>query len=109
MEPMAKLTLASARQVIRGTQLTSLRTQPTSLGHARHFSYSPRARQALQSRRFHQKTSHKAQTAAAEIPEQPPESTNPALSFPCLDASEAKTASLSSRSLSSGPEPSYNA
>ena len=32
---------------------------------------------------------------------------NPALSFPCLDASEAKTAKLSARSTSSGPEPSY--
>lgn len=109
MEPVAKFALASARQAIRSIQLTSSRTKPASLGHARHFSYSPRARQALQSRSFHQRTSHKAQTAAAEIPEQPPESTNPALSFPCLDASEAKTASLLSRSLSSGPEPSYNA
>lgn len=34
-------------------------------------------------------------------------SSNPALSFPCLDAQEAKTAKLSTRSLSSGPEPSY--
>ena len=32
---------------------------------------------------------------------------NPALSFPCLDALEARTAKLASRSLSSGPEPSY--
>ncbi len=32
---------------------------------------------------------------------------NPALSFPCLDAQEARTATLASRSLSSGPEPSY--
>ena len=35
------------------------------------------------------------------------ESSNPAQSFPCLDASEAKTAKLSARSTSSGPEPSY--
>ncbi|OJD10072.1 homoserine O-acetyltransferase [Blastomyces percursus] len=34
-------------------------------------------------------------------------SSNPALSFPCLDALEAKSARLSTRSLSSGPEPSY--
>ncbi|KAL2003866.1 hypothetical protein VTN02DRAFT_1888 [Thermoascus thermophilus] len=34
-------------------------------------------------------------------------SSNPALSFPCLDAQEAKSASLSARSLQSGPEPSY--
>ena len=36
-----------------------------------------------------------------------PESSNPALSFPCLDAQEARTATLSARSHSSGPEPSY--
>lgn len=35
------------------------------------------------------------------------DSTNPALSFPCLDAQEERTATLSARSLSSGPEPSY--
>ena len=34
-------------------------------------------------------------------------STNPALSFPCLDAREEKTATLSGRSLDTGPEPSY--
>lgn len=38
---------------------------------------------------------------------QVPESSNPALSFPCLDAQEARTATLSNRSVSSGPEPSY--
>ncbi|KAM5442345.1 Serine O-succinyltransferase [Microsporum ferrugineum] len=35
------------------------------------------------------------------------DSSNPAMSFPCLDALEAKSAALSRRSLSSGPEPSY--
>lgn len=35
-------------------------------------------------------------------------SSNPAMSFPCLDAQDAKSASLSARSLNSGPEPSYN-
>lgn len=39
---------------------------------------------------------------------QPSDPSNPALSFPCLDAQEAKTASLSRRSLSSGPEPAYS-
>ncbi|OJJ48339.1 hypothetical protein ASPZODRAFT_130327 [Penicilliopsis zonata CBS 506.65] len=34
-------------------------------------------------------------------------SSNPALSFPCLDALDAKSALLSARSLESGPEPSY--
>ena len=45
--------------------------------------------------------------AVEESPLQPPDPSNPALSFPCLDAQEAKTASLSRRTLSSGPEPSY--
>lgn len=40
-------------------------------------------------------------------PPPPLNSSNPALSFPCLDAVEEKTARLSSRTLSSGPEPSY--
>ncbi|KAL4878810.1 Alpha/Beta hydrolase protein [Aspergillus karnatakaensis] len=37
----------------------------------------------------------------------PRDSSNPALSFPCLDAQDAKSALLSARSLRSGPEPSY--
>lgn len=35
------------------------------------------------------------------------DSSNPAMSFPCLDAQDARTATLSARSLNSGPEPSY--
>ncbi|KAJ5735611.1 uncharacterized protein N7483_000736 [Penicillium malachiteum] len=35
------------------------------------------------------------------------DSSNPAMSFPCLDAQEAKSAMLTARSLESGPEPSY--
>ncbi|KAI9812763.1 MAG: hypothetical protein M1827_004519 [Pycnora praestabilis] len=37
----------------------------------------------------------------------PDAASNPAMSFPCLDALESKSATLSARSLSSGPEPSY--
>ncbi|KAI4193386.1 MAG: hypothetical protein LQ348_002886 [Seirophora lacunosa] len=109
MEILTRTALASARRAIRSTQATPLRTENVTLGQARHLSYSPRAQQSLQSRTFHQRTARKAQAAvAADIQESPPDSTNPALSFPCLDAREAKTASLSARSLSSGPEPSYN-
>ncbi|KAF2715117.1 homoserine O-acetyltransferas-like protein [Pleomassaria siparia CBS 279.74] len=44
---------------------------------------------------------------AAQVAQQEQlESSNPALSFPCLDAVESRSASLSRRSLS-GPEPSY--
>ena len=65
-------------------------------------------------RRLHT-TSHKLPTVAANTnthtvddrSRQPSESSNPALVFPCLDAQEARTATLSARSLSSGPEPSY--
>lgn len=55
-------------------------------------------------RRLHQQSTRKAQHATAAT--QDVESTNPALSFPCLDAHESRSASLSKRSLS-GPEPSY--
>ena len=41
------------------------------------------------------------------LADQPRQSTNPALSFPCLDDREEKTAKLHSRSIDSGPEPSY--
>lgn len=54
-------------------------------------------------RKIHQQSPRKAQHAAKF---QEAESTNPALSFPCLDAHESRSASLSKRSLS-GPEPSY--
>ncbi|KAH7408594.1 Alpha/Beta hydrolase protein [Phaeosphaeria sp. MPI-PUGE-AT-0046c] len=55
-------------------------------------------------RKIHQQTRSAAQHATAAREEI--DSTNPALSFPCLDAHESRSASLSKRSLS-GPEPSY--
>ncbi|KAI9837761.1 MAG: hypothetical protein M1819_006695 [Sarea resinae] len=45
-----------------------------------------------------------AESAAAEVEA----STNPALSFPCLDAIETRSATLRARSRAVGPEPSYN-
>ena len=75
------------------------------------FSSLSSSRRALSSRRFHNEPLQRAHFAVAEASEQnetpPPDSSNPALSFPCLDAQEARTATLSARSLSSGPEPSY--
>jgi homoserine O-acetyltransferase len=59
---------------------------------------------------IHTQSLLKAQAVVAEAEEElppPPDSSNPALSFPCLDAQEAKAAKLSNRSLDSGPEPSY--
>lgn len=50
-------------------------------------------------------SARKSQSATAQSTSK--DSSNPALSFPCLDAQEAKSALLSARSLESGPEPSY--
>ena len=65
----------------------------------------------LACRQLHTQTTRKAQAAIAEIQEVAwptrSDSTNPALSFPCLDAQEAKTATLRNKSHTSGPEPSY--
>ena len=70
-----------------------------------------RARDLLGSRNFHYASSRKSQSTLVQPVDGSPlqclNSSNPALSFPCLDAQEAKTASLTKRSLSSGPEPSY--
>ena len=63
------------------------------------------------SRRIHQHSSRKASAAPAVAPSVqvgPPEPTNPALSFPCLDAVESRSIKLHRRSLEGGPEPSYN-
>ncbi len=57
-------------------------------------------------RSLHSQQPAQAQPALAEA-EDPIDSTNPALVFPCLDALETKSAALSARSVSSGPEPSY--
>ncbi|KAI4275603.1 MAG: hypothetical protein LQ337_003115 [Flavoplaca oasis] len=112
MEPVAKAAITGARQAIRNIPLPTRSTPTVTRGHSRHLSFSPRAQHSLQLRTFHQETKASAQAATAEVaqeaPEPPSAPTNPALAFPCLDAREAKTASLVNRSLSSGPEPSYN-
>lgn len=59
---------------------------------------------------LHTNAAQNAQAAAATQPGEDyesPISSNPAMSFPCLDAQEQKTAALQTRSLASGPEPSY--
>ena len=72
---------------------------------------SPPCIQTLTLRGFHSSAAFRLQFSVSEAREetftQVPESSNPALSFPCLDAQEARTATLSNRSVSSGPEPSY--
>jgi homoserine O-acetyltransferase len=59
----------------------------------------------IAARRLHQDAPRRGQAAAVEQ-EAVYESTNPGLSFPCLDAVESRSATLARRSLS-GPEPSY--
>jgi homoserine O-acetyltransferase len=60
-------------------------------------------------RSLHQQTASKAQATAAapRVQPLPADSSNPALSFPCLDAVESRTLNLHRRSQESGPEPSY--
>ena len=76
-----------------------------------HLSLLHRAQDLPGLRSFHDVSPSKTQPVLKEILEYQPlpssDSSNPALSFPCLDAQEAKTASLFKRSVSSGPEPSY--
>ena len=93
-----------ARSIGKPTELSWTIQQIRQL----HLSPLSRAQDPQTSRSFHDTTSQRAQPALAEVEEeQTLDSSNPALQFPCLDALEARTASLSSRSLSSGPEPSY--
>ena len=70
-----------------------------------YFSATPPPRSKIpQPRNLHNQTPRAQQSGAAQQPA--PESTNPALSFPCLDHVESRSESLSRRS-HSGPEPSY--
>ena len=58
-------------------------------------------------RKLHSVPARKSQSATTAAETQSKDPSNPALSFPCLDAQEEKSARLSARSLESGPEPSY--
>ncbi|KAF2674738.1 homoserine acetyltransferase [Microthyrium microscopicum] len=63
-------------------------------------------------RKIHQHASKQAQAASASIKPDTLQSSNPALSFPCLDAVESRSQTLSASlsqqaSEKSGPEPSY--
>ena len=102
--------------IARGrTPMTVTESYPSTreIPQSRHLHLSPlrRAQAFTGLRNIHSAASRRARPelvrAVDESPLQPPDPSNPALSFPCLDAQEAKTASLSRRTLSSGPEPSY--
>lgn len=89
-------------QVLRGEPFGKHRQLP---------SLFPLCLQILTSRIFHSSAAPRSHSSVPETPReaftQPPESSNPALAFPCLDAQEARSVTLSTRSVSSGPEPSY--
>jgi homoserine O-acetyltransferase len=91
----------------RGSRSASSRIKPPLL---RPHSTSTKVTPAWQPRRtLTTATQRHAQPAAAAVADDDdvPISSNPAMSFPCLDAQEEKTATLQTRSLESGPEPSY--
>ncbi|MCJ1446677.1 MAG: hypothetical protein MMC23_007183 [Stictis urceolatum] len=100
----ARSTLAGARVALRSSRPHS---SPTA--HLRSPSRPQKLPLINSQRRYLQaqpNRSAQASAAASEDTQQPP-SSNPALSFPCLDARDSKTASLSRPSSSTGPEPSY--
>lgn len=106
------MALARSAVSLSRPSLARLRGPVSQTGNFRaSLSSSCQTQKSLKARTLHTNAQYRAQAAAAEAVEEteedPPDSSNPALSFPCLDAQEAKTAKLSSRSLSSGPEPSY--
>lgn len=79
-------------------------TTPLTIAVARAIRHSTTLRAAAHIRGLHRGARYNADSAIRVAAE---DASNPALSFPCLDALEARTATLASRSLSSGPEPSY--
>ncbi len=88
--------------------LSPIRDQQLFLPSSRCLSTLPPAKPR---RSLHSQPAQKKQSTATQTAEEtwnpPPDSTNPAMAFPCLDAQEAKTATLRRRSHDTGPEPSY--
>lgn len=99
----AATTLRAASNLGRPSPIAQIQA---ALGHSHPpSSLSSRTQRAPNIRSLHGGNLREAQPAT-KINESS-DSSNPALSFPCLDAQEARTATLSTRALSSGPEPSY--
>ena len=106
----------AARLLSRGSKSAPLGRNAQSLKRKDLSRHAPVSGQ--QSSSFHSLAPrNEAQPATAPAEEPEPDSTNPAMQFPCLDAQEQKTLTLrsqlqfqsqsSARSLDSGPEPSY--
>jgi hypothetical protein len=94
---------AVARPLLQGSSSVTARSR--SIAATRTLLVTARQQSNQASRQLHHQAPRNAQAQQQEQ-ERPVESSNPALSFPCLDAVESRSASLSRRSLS-GPEPSY--
>jgi hypothetical protein len=94
---------AVARPLLQGSSSVTARSR--SIAASRTLLVTARQQSNQASRQLHHQAPRNAQAQQQEQ-ERPVESSNPALSFPCLDAVESRSASLSRRSLS-GPEPSY--
>ena len=103
---VATASRTASRAFLRSSpqRITTPREPPRlTISNSRHLSVTSR-------KTIHSGIKHPQQLATREAQASDPiptNSTNPALSFPCIDAREAKTAKLSARSVSSGPEPSY--
>ena len=98
----------------RQASIKASRKPPQLLRHAlKKKNFDPTSGAALNHpyRQIHSQSLLKGTSAApaTAAPEEngTSDSSNPAMAFPCLDALETKSASLETRSLSSGPEPSY--
>jgi homoserine O-acetyltransferase len=109
----ANVDMASSRGAQIAARLLSRGSKPSNLLRNGH-RYEPPLCASLSHRRsngvrsFQSKATAAAQPAVAEIEQDEQiSSSNPAMSFPCLDAQEQKTARLQNRSLDAGPEPSY--
>ncbi|KAI9929965.1 hypothetical protein ASPWEDRAFT_35198 [Aspergillus wentii DTO 134E9] len=92
----------AARSASRSWKATGLLRQSDAVSSFAARNRFPIISSSVRSKALHTAPARKSQSATAEK-----DSSNPALSFPCLDAQEAKSALLSARSLESGPEPSY--
>lgn len=102
----SSLTLAAARNF---RALLQCHVSAGTFNPHRAFSFNHMLQYTPHARNLHGgiKYLNNAEPATGVASEETKGASNPALSFPCLDALEERTAQLASRSLSSGPEPSY--
>lgn len=99
--------MSASRAAVSATRIASKPIKPFSRSWSRPLSAARPAMSAAapachhSSRQLNTQPSRRAEAPAAT------DASNPAMSFPCLDALESKTATLEARSHASGPEPSY--